>query len=719
MKSLFCLIKCKFFLPLFIVSMFLFLFPFCIQAAEVTLEWDKPNDNWVVGFNIYCGKSETDFKSTLCATVNSPDTNTCIISNLERGYEYSFTAKSFGGDSNESDFSNIVSTFIKPLNEIDRDGDGYSEVDGDCNDNFASISPNATEICGDGIDQNCDGSDVPCGNVPGANTLIFGDLPGSNYPGTIQDTFININEDVNMASDRLYTYTWPTNRPANAVLIKFDLSLLPKDAQIQSATLNLYQIEAGGDASYDVSVHKIINHNPDLYHSNGYTFNGVDSWTANNNCYKNIPLGQADIAPAEDVNSLDQSPGYKRWDVTNMVQDWVSDSTGNFGLLLNSDTVASADSYRFFAASETNDAGLRPSLEIRYTFDSDEIDNDRDGYSKNNGDCNDDDASIAPDATEICGDGVDQNCDGSDQICPEDIDNDNDGFTENQGDCNDNNISIAPGATEICGDGVDQNCDGSDQICPEDIDNDNDGFTENQGDCNDSNVSIAPDVTDICDDGIDQNCDGKDNICNSESHSMVFGNYPEADFTGTVQDTFININQEVNVASDRLNTYTWPTNMSANAVLIKFNLSQLPAGAKIQSATLSLYQVEAGGDTSYDVSVHKIINHNPDLQQSNGYTFNGVDGWTANNNCYKNIPLGQADIAPAEDVNSLDQSLGYKTWDVTNMVQDWVTDSASNFGLLLNSDAVASADSYRFFAASETNDADLRPSLEVIYSVEF
>ena len=42
MKSLFCLIKCKFFLPLFIVSMFLFLFPFCIQAAEVTLERINP-----------------------------------------------------------------------------------------------------------------------------------------------------------------------------------------------------------------------------------------------------------------------------------------------------------------------------------------------------------------------------------------------------------------------------------------------------------------------------------------------------------------------------------------------------------------------------------------------------------------------------------------------------------------------------------------------------
>jgi hypothetical protein len=41
----------------------------------------------------------------------------------------------------------------------DDDCDGWTEMEGDCNDADASIHPEVTETEGDGVDSNCDGED--------------------------------------------------------------------------------------------------------------------------------------------------------------------------------------------------------------------------------------------------------------------------------------------------------------------------------------------------------------------------------------------------------------------------------------------------------------------------------------------------------------------------------------------------------------------------------
>ena len=90
----------------------------------------------------------------------------------------------------------------------------------------------------------------------------------------------------------------------------------------------------------------------------------------------------------------------------------------------------------------------------------------------------------------------------------EDIDGD--GFTVEQGDCDDEDENVYPGADDIPGNGVDEDCDGQDASGDDDIDNDNDGFTENQGDCDDFNDTIYPNAPEIPDNGIDEDCDGQD-----------------------------------------------------------------------------------------------------------------------------------------------------------------------------------------------------------------
>ena len=146
------------------------------------------------------------------------------------------------------------------------------------------------------------------------------------------------------------------------------------------------------------------------------------------------------------------------------------------------------------------------------------LDQDGDGISSDDGDCDDADGTVFPGAEETWYDGIDADCAGDD-----DFDADKDGWVPAEhegvptanvagtgglrgGDCNDDDPTINPTAVDDWYDGVDTDCAGND-----DNDADSDGYAavEHGGDdCFDGDASVNPGATEVWLDGVDSDCSG-------------------------------------------------------------------------------------------------------------------------------------------------------------------------------------------------------------------
>lgn len=153
------------------------------------------------------------------------------------------------------------------------------------------------------------------------------------------------------------------------------------------------------------------------------------------------------------------------------------------------------------------------------------IDNDADGWSLSEGDCDDANSAVYPGAEEICN-GEDENCndlidesfgdgdfDGiADCVDVEECDgydNDGDGLIDEGFEDGDSDGIANCLDTEQC-DGFDNDGDGS---IDEDFDQDGDGFStcdaiSDSLDCDDDNAAVNPDAAETSSDGIDNDCDG-------------------------------------------------------------------------------------------------------------------------------------------------------------------------------------------------------------------
>ncbi len=602
------------------------------------------------------------------------------------------------------------------------------------------------------------------GSLSTARTFTWTVTPSSGATTTVLltpvDTTIDIYGVNYVNRPDLLATTYPANRVGQAILMKFNVSQIPSNAVIQSASLELSLIGVDGDTAdpnYSVSLHQIINRNSDPARATGMTADGTTNWTANTCCYQNMPMAQADISPARAVTIVNRTLGVKTWDARQLVQAWTSNPASNFGLLLNGDVSKGINRYRSFASMQHATASARPVLRVVYGGSSSTpTDTTAPTVSLTapalNATVSGASVTVSANASDAVGvAGVQFKVDGNnigaeDTTAPYSIvwnttgaANGTHQLTAVARDAAGNTTTSAaravtvsnttttnlapvltqpPNQTSAIGAAASLQLSASDPNgtavtysasgLPPGL-----AVNSTSGRISGTPTTVGTySVTARASDGA---------LTASRTFSWTVTSSTSGTYTVNLSplDTTIEYTTTNYSTSPRLTTHTYPANSVRKAIVMKFDLSQIPANATIQSATLQLYLVGVDvhtTDPNYAVSLHRILNVNPNPSVATGFIAATNRPWTANNCCAHKAPLAQADISSAQAVTTINRTLGAKTWNALSVVQAWRNSPATNFGLLLNADRTRAADRFRDFASMEDATPSRRPFLRITYT---
>ncbi len=223
-------------------------------------------------------------------------------------------------------------------------------------------------------------------------------------------------------------------------------------------------------------------------------------------------------------------------------------------------------------------------------------DNDGDGYSEDDGDCDDNDEFSYPDAIELA-DNADNDCDGTVDEGSENSDDDGDTYSEADGDCDDADASINPDAEEAP-DFLDNNCDGTIDEGTVNFDDDLDGFSEALGDCNDDDPEVFT--------GASEWCDGKDNDCDGSADEDCIDNTPPLIIVGGLiaDRVAVKFDEEVNLSV---------TVISGDDADLTFNWNA-DGGEFVSTDGPTATWMSPGEADEYNVYVHVVDNNEEDLE---------------------------------------------------------------------------------------------------------
>ena len=490
-------------------------------------------------------------------------------------------------------------------------GEGWVVDDTDCDDGDSSINPGAAEQCND-LDDDCDGdvdeelestwyADADSDGFGDPSTETFDCEPGTGWVADDQDcddANSSINPDATELCDTLDNDCdglIDDDDPSVADALTWygdgDGDGFGDDASTTTACEQPSgTAEYGGDcddsdAAYNPGAAETDCTDPADYNcdgSTGYTDGDGDGFAACEDCDDSDASINPDAAELCDNDDNDCDGDIDEDDAID-ADTWYADGDGD-GFGDPASTTAACDqpsgyvSATYATDCDDTDASVSPvdpelcdGIDNDCDGDTDEgvtdtfyVDGDGDGYgdatstteacsvpsgySADDSDCDDGDASVNPAATELC-DGIDDDCDGAvDEADAADAatwyrDGDLDGYgsasastvscdqpsgyVADAADCDDGDDDIHPGADEHC-DGVDEDCDGDVDEAAVDADTwyadtDADGYgdpassttacTQPSGyvadttDCDDGEAAINPAAAEVCD-GLDNDCDG-------------------------------------------------------------------------------------------------------------------------------------------------------------------------------------------------------------------
>jgi len=442
----------------------------------------------------------------------------------------------------------------------DRDGDGVTAEDGDCDDFDASVVPGATEVLGDGLDNDCDGvidggeADVYLSegafvadiSILGVRIDFEEPVIGSEVGDHYADLGVEFSAEMEVAGaagdaeprgEQLGLMTASTvvlnfteHQPALAFWLLGADEVVTVEARRDGVSLYEASVPRGHSGfvgmAFPYPVDTVLVH---------HSISG-DEWGIDDVTFSALGLDDADgdgFTEAEgDCDDADASavPGGE--------EIWYDGVDGDCGG--DDDYDADGDGYGSLGSGGPDcddfaDTTYPGAEDLWYDgLDSDcrgddDFDADGDGHSSTlfgGTDCDDSEVDVHPDSPEIFYDDVDDDCDPT-----TDYDADGDGYAASGfagaiglygvGDCDDAVGSTHPDAEETWYDGIDEDCAGDD-----DFDADGDGHIPvmyGGDDCDDGDGAASPDHdADVCYDGIDADCDGSSDFdCDGDGYDAV------------------------------------------------------------------------------------------------------------------------------------------------------------------------------------------------------